>query len=80
MTWATPSASRSSWNGADRQAVEGLGSGVLEIVESQRRNAYRAVYTVRFEKAIYVLHAFSKKSPVRYSEQASATSVWSQNA
>jgi phage-related protein len=28
-----------------------------------RRNAYRAVYTVRFEKALYVLHAFQKKSP-----------------
>ena len=26
-------------------------------------SAYRAVYTVRFEKAIYVLHAFQKKSP-----------------
>jgi len=26
-------------------------------------NAYRAVYTVRFENAIYVLHAFQKKSP-----------------
>ena len=26
-------------------------------------NAYRAVYTVRFEKAVYVLHAFQKKSP-----------------
>jgi phage-related protein len=25
--------------------------------------AYRAVYTVRFEKAVYVLHAFQKKSP-----------------
>jgi phage-related protein len=36
---------------------------VLEIVESHDGNAYRAVYTVRFEKAIYVLHAFQKKSP-----------------
>lgn len=42
---------------------KGLGSGVLEIVESHDGNAYRAVYTVRFEKAIYVLHAFQKKSP-----------------
>ena len=38
-------------------------SGVLEIVESHEGNAYRAVYTVRFEKAVYVLHAFQKKSP-----------------
>jgi phage-related protein len=33
---------------------------VLEIVESHQANAYRAVYTVRFEKAVYVLHAFHK--------------------
>ena len=42
---------------------KGLGPGVLEIVESHGGNAYRAVYTVRFENAIYVLHAFQKKSP-----------------
>lgn len=42
---------------------KGLGPGVLEIVESHQRNAYRAVYTVRFEEAVYVLHAFQKKSP-----------------
>ena len=41
---------------------KGLGPGVLELVESHRGNAYRAVYTVRFEKAVYVLHAFQKKS------------------
>jgi phage-related protein len=41
----------------------GLGPGVLEIVESHEGNAYRAVYVVRFEKAVYVLHAFQKKSP-----------------
>ena len=33
----------------------------MEIVESHNGNAYRAVYTVR-EKAVYVLHAFQKKS------------------
>ncbi len=42
---------------------KGLGSGVLEVVESHDGNAYRAVYTVRFEQAVYVLHAFQKKSP-----------------
>lgn len=42
---------------------KGLGPGVLEIVEDDAAGAYRAVYTVRFEKAIYVLHAFQKKSP-----------------
>ena len=43
--------------------MEGPRSGVLEIVESHDGNAYRAVYTVRFENAGYVLHAFQKKSP-----------------
>ena len=38
------------------------GSGVLEIVESHDGDAYRVVYTVRFAKALYVLHAFQKKS------------------
>lgn len=42
---------------------KGLGPGILEIVEAHRGNAYRAVYTVRFEQAVYVLHAFQKKSP-----------------
>jgi phage-related protein len=32
-------------------------------VEDHRGDTYRAVYTVRFERAIYVLHAFQKKSP-----------------
>ena len=36
---------------------------MLEIVEAHDGNAYRAVYAVRFEKAVYVLHAFQKKSP-----------------
>lgn len=35
----------------------------MEIVESSDGNAYRAVYTVRFAKAVYVLHCFQKKSP-----------------
>jgi phage-related protein len=41
--------------------LEGPGAGCL--VEHHDRVAYRAVYTVRFEDAIYVLHAFQKKLP-----------------
>jgi len=41
----------------------GEGSGVWEVVEDFNRATYRAVYTVRFEKAVYVLHCFQKKSP-----------------
>jgi phage-related protein len=42
--------------------LKGLGSGTVELVEEFDGNAYRAVYTVRFRDAIYVLHAFQKKS------------------
>jgi phage-related protein len=38
------------------------GAGVLEIVENYDGDTYRAVYTVRFSAAVYVLHAFMKKS------------------
>jgi phage-related protein len=41
---------------------KGQGPGVFEIVEDHRGDTYRTVYTVRFENAAYVLHAFQKKS------------------
>jgi phage-related protein len=37
-------------------------AGVLEIVADDRGGTYRAVYTVRFRDAIFVLHVFQKKS------------------
>lgn len=42
--------------------LKGLGSGIVELVEDFDGDTYRAVYTVRFESAVYVLHAFKKKS------------------
>lgn len=36
---------------------------MFELVENFRGDTYRAVYTARFESAIYVLHCFQKKSP-----------------
>src|SRR5712691_7685709 len=43
--------------------LKGFGhAGVLEIVDDFDGATFRAVYTVRFVKAIYVLHAFQKKS------------------
>ena len=42
--------------------LRGLGSGVVELMDDHDGDTYRAVYTVRFEAAIYVLHAFKKKS------------------
>lgn len=38
------------------------GAGVLEVVEDHDGDTYRAVYTVRFADAVYVLHVFQKKS------------------
>lgn len=42
--------------------LKGFGPGLLEVVADHDRNAYRAVYTVRFAQAVYVLHVFQKKS------------------
>ncbi len=43
--------------------LKGFGSaGVLEVVEDDDGSTYRAVYTVRFGNAVYVLHCFQKKS------------------
>ena len=43
--------------------LKGFGSaGVLEVVEDWNRSTYRAVYTVRFEGVVFVLHIFQKKS------------------
>jgi phage-related protein len=38
------------------------GAAVIEVRESHDGNAYCAVYTVRYADAVYVLHAFQKKS------------------
>lgn len=43
--------------------LKGFGGGVvLEIVESDVGGTYRAIYTVKFEVAVFVLHCFQKKS------------------
>ena len=42
---------------------KGEGPGVFEVVDDFMGCTYRAVYTVRFRQASYVLHAFQKKSP-----------------
>lgn len=47
----------------DAKPLKGFGdAGVLEVVENHIGDTYRAVYTVRFESAVYVLHCFQKKS------------------
>jgi phage-related protein len=47
---------------ARAKSLKGLGSGIVELVSDFGGDAFRAVYTARFEKAIYVLHAFKKKA------------------
>ena len=42
--------------------MKGLESGVFEIVDDYNTNAYRAVYTVKIGRSLYVLYAFQKKS------------------
>src|SRR5205814_9576958 len=56
---------------------KGLGAGVWELAEQDASGTYRAVYTIQFAKAIYVLHAFQKKSPtgIRTSARTSRSSV-----
>jgi phage-related protein len=47
----------------DAKPMKGFGgASVIEIVEDYDSDTYRAVYTVKFAEAIYVLHAFQKKS------------------
>lgn len=42
--------------------LKGLGGGTVELIEDFDGDTYRAVYSVRFSEAMYVLHAFKKKS------------------
>ncbi|MGQ0483833.1 MAG: type II toxin-antitoxin system RelE/ParE family toxin [Hyphomicrobiales bacterium] len=44
------------------KAMKGFGPGVVELLDDHDGDAYRAVYTVRLNTAVYVLHAFKKKS------------------
>ncbi|HEX8318433.1 type II toxin-antitoxin system RelE/ParE family toxin [Longimicrobium sp.] len=47
----------------DAKPLKGFGgASVLEILDDYGGDTYRAVYTVRFGGAVYVLHAFQKKS------------------
>jgi len=47
----------------DAKPLKGFGgAGVVEIVKDYRGDTFRAVYTLRFGGAVYVLYAFQKKS------------------
>lgn len=50
----------------DAKVLKGFGgAGVLEVVEDDAGGTYRAVYTVKFAEAVFVLHCFQKNSKRR---------------
>ncbi|KPU96760.1 addiction module toxin RelE [Variovorax paradoxus] len=55
-------AQRGEQHGAAKVLKGFGGAGVLEVVEDDVGGTYRAVYTVRFREAVFVLHVFQKKS------------------
>lgn len=46
----------------DSKTLAGFSPALVEILEDDDGDTYRAVYTARFERVIYVLHCFKKKS------------------
>jgi phage-related protein len=47
----------------DTKTLSGFGgAGVVEVIKDFRGDTFRTVYTMRYEGAVYVLHAFQKKS------------------
>ncbi len=42
--------------------LKGMGTDILEVISRYDGDTFRAVYTVRFKLAVYVLHAFQKKA------------------
>jgi phage-related protein len=47
----------------DTKVLAGFrGAGVVEVMKDYRGDTYRAVYTLRYFNAVYILHAFQKKS------------------
>jgi phage-related protein len=48
---------------SDFKAMPSIGPGVEELrIRDQRKDAYRVIYIARLEDAVYVLHAFQKKT------------------
>ena len=47
---------------SDMKPLPQFGNGVFELSERFEKNAFRLMYVVNLKNAIYVLHAFKKKS------------------
>jgi len=50
------------WNADNAKPLRGLGSGIFEAALAWRGDAFRAVYALQIDEAIWVVHAFQKKS------------------
>lgn len=44
------------------KSLKGFDPGVLEIISDFNKNTYRAIYAIKLDEDIYVLHVFQKKS------------------
>ena len=42
--------------------LTGVGPGIYELALLYRTDAYRTIYAIQFEDAVWVVHAFQKKS------------------
>ena len=49
-------------NPADFKPIPTVGSGAYEIRVRDEAGAFRVIYVAKFEEAVYVLHAFQKKT------------------
>ena len=47
---------------ADWKPMPAVGAGACEIRVREESGAYRVIYVARYENAVYVLHAFQKKT------------------
>ncbi len=49
----------------DAKVLSGFGgAGALEVISDYRGDTFRAVYTLRYAGAVFVLHVFQKKSRI----------------
>ena len=48
---------------SDFKPMSDVGRGVYEIRVRERAGTFRVIYVARFDEAVYVLHAFQKKTP-----------------
>jgi len=49
-------------NPSDFKPMPGIGAGAYEIRVRDEAGAFRVIYVTKFDDAVYVLHAFRKKT------------------